>query len=49
MRSAFPGLRFKEYYFDPDRARMLISMSVQQALEQPPNYARNYLGDILER
>ncbi|CAL9113214.1 unnamed protein product [Musa acuminata var. zebrina] len=49
VRSAFPGLRFKTYYFDPDRARMLILMSLQQALEQPLNYARNYLGDILER
>ncbi|THU69003.1 hypothetical protein C4D60_Mb08t09770 [Musa balbisiana] len=35
--------------FDPDRAQMLISTSVQQAPEQSLNYARNYLGDILER
>ncbi|RWW25069.1 hypothetical protein GW17_00010617 [Ensete ventricosum] len=49
VRSAFPGLRFKAYYFDPDRVRALISTSVRQALEQPLNYARNYLGDILER
>ncbi|CAL9108468.1 unnamed protein product, partial [Musa textilis] len=49
VRSAFPGLRFKAYYFDPGRVRMLIWTSVQQALEQPLNYARSYLGDILER
>ncbi|THU55285.1 hypothetical protein C4D60_Mb11t04970 [Musa balbisiana] len=48
VRSAFPGLRFKAYYFDPDRVRGLISSSVRQALEQPLNYARNYLADILE-
>ncbi|KAG6508437.1 hypothetical protein ZIOFF_033811 [Zingiber officinale] len=49
VRSAFPGLRFKAYFFDPDRVRGLISTSVRQALEQPLNYARNYLADILER
>ncbi|RRT35251.1 hypothetical protein B296_00047238 [Ensete ventricosum] len=49
VRSTFPGLRFKAYYFHPDRVRGLISASVRQALEQPLNYARNYLADILER
>ncbi|WOL08713.1 hypothetical protein Cni_G17466 [Canna indica] len=49
MRSTFPGLRFKTYYFDPERVRGLISTSVRQALEQPLNYARNYLAEILER
>ncbi|XP_074566904.1 putative galacturonosyltransferase-like 7 [Curcuma longa] len=49
VRSAFPGLRFKTYYFDPDRVRWLISTSVRQALDQPLNYARIYLADILER
>ncbi|KAJ0961146.1 hypothetical protein J5N97_000896 [Dioscorea zingiberensis] len=48
VRSAFPELRFKVYYFDPDRVRGLISTSVRSALEQPLNYARNYLADILE-
>ncbi|RZS15056.1 hypothetical protein BHM03_00046832, partial [Ensete ventricosum] len=48
VRSAFPGLRFKAYHFDPERVRGLISTSVRQALEQPLNYARNYLADILE-
>ncbi|XP_073052566.1 probable galacturonosyltransferase-like 7 [Primulina eburnea] len=48
VRSTFPELKFKVYYFDPERARSLISSSVRQALEQPLNYARNYLADILE-
>lgn len=48
VRSTFPELRFKVYFFDPDRVRRLISTSVRQALEQPLNYARNYLADILE-
>ncbi|KAJ6819279.1 uncharacterized protein M6B38_403535 [Iris pallida] len=48
VRSAFPNLRFKVYSFNPDRVRGLISSSVRQALEQPLNYARNYLADILD-
>lgn len=48
VRSTFPKLKFKAYYFDPERVRNLISTSVRQALEQPLNYARNYLADLLE-
>lgn len=48
VRSSFPQLKFKVYYFDPEIVRGLISMSVRQALEQPLNYARNYLADLLE-
>ncbi|PKA57717.1 putative galacturonosyltransferase-like 7 [Apostasia shenzhenica] len=48
VRTAFPRLRFKVYYFDPEKVRGLISTSVRQALEQPLNYARNYLADMLE-
>lgn len=48
VRSTFPQLNFKVYYFDPERVRSLISTSVRQALEQPLNYARNYLPDLLE-
>ncbi|CAI9105362.1 OLC1v1004270C1 [Oldenlandia corymbosa var. corymbosa] len=48
VRSTFPQLKFKVYYFDPERVRSLISTSVRQALEQPLNYARNYLADLLE-
>ncbi|CAK9185812.1 unnamed protein product [Ilex paraguariensis] len=48
VRSTFPQLKFKVYFFDPNRVRSLISSSVRQALEQPLNYARNYLADLLE-
>ncbi|KAL5560955.1 hypothetical protein UlMin_030702 [Ulmus minor] len=48
VRSTFPQLKFKMYYFDPKIVRNLISTSVRQALEQPLNYARNYLADLLE-
>ncbi|GMH25875.1 hypothetical protein Nepgr_027718 [Nepenthes gracilis] len=48
VRSTFPQLKFKVYYFDPEVVRSLISTSVRQALEQPLNYARNYLADLLE-
>ncbi|KAJ1699321.1 hypothetical protein LUZ63_007833 [Rhynchospora breviuscula] len=48
VRSVFPQLRFNVYFFDPNRVRGLISTSVRQALEQPLNYARNYLADLLE-
>ncbi|PIN04642.1 Polygalacturonate 4-alpha-galacturonosyltransferase [Handroanthus impetiginosus] len=48
VRSTFPELKFRVYYFDPERVRSLISSSVRQALEQPLNYARNYLADLLE-
>ncbi|CAM8987811.1 unnamed protein product [Rhodiola kirilowii] len=46
--STFPQLKFKVYYFDPKIVLNLISTSVRQALEQPLNYARNYLADLLE-
>ncbi|KFK37526.1 hypothetical protein AALP_AA4G268500 [Arabis alpina] len=48
VRSTFPKLNFKVYYFDPEIVRRLISSSVRQALEQPLNYARNYLVELLE-
>ncbi|KAK4282540.1 hypothetical protein QN277_013902 [Acacia crassicarpa] len=48
VQSTFPQLKFKVYYFDPKIVRNLISTSVRQALEQPLNYARNYLADLLE-
>ncbi|XP_047315950.1 probable galacturonosyltransferase-like 7 [Impatiens glandulifera] len=48
VRSTFPQLKFKFYYFDPEIVRSLISTSVRQALEQPLNYARNYMADLLE-
>ncbi|WJX85133.1 putative galacturonosyltransferase-like 7 [Trifolium repens] len=48
VQSTFPELKFKVYYFDPNIVKNLISTSVRQALEQPLNYARNYLADLLE-
>ncbi|TYI51056.1 hypothetical protein E1A91_D12G148500v1 [Gossypium mustelinum] len=48
VQSTIPQLKFKVYYFDPEIVRNLISSSVRQALEQPLNYARNYLADLLE-
>lgn len=48
VRSAFPRLNFKVYHFDHNRVRKFISSSVRHALEQPLNYARNYLADMLE-
>lgn len=48
VRSTFPKLKFKVYYFNPKIVQRLISTSVRQALEQPLNYARNYLADLLE-
>lgn len=48
IRDVFPSLKFKVYYFDSEIVREKISSSVRQALEQPLNYARNYLADLLD-
>ncbi|XP_059655974.1 probable galacturonosyltransferase-like 9 [Cornus florida] len=48
VRSTFPSLNFKVYIFREDTVINLISSSIRQALENPLNYARNYLGDILD-
>ncbi|XP_010913423.1 probable galacturonosyltransferase-like 9 [Elaeis guineensis] len=48
VRSVFPSLRFKIYPFREKLVRGLISASVREALENPLNYARNYLADLLE-
>ncbi|XP_074274491.1 putative galacturonosyltransferase-like 9 [Silene latifolia] len=48
VRSTFPGLNFKVYIFREDTVINLISSSVRHALDNPLNYARNYLGDILD-
>ncbi|KAG6654427.1 probable galacturonosyltransferase-like 9 [Carya illinoinensis] len=49
VRSTFPSLNFKVYIFREDTVINLISSSIRQALENPLNYARSYLGDILGR
>lgn len=48
VRSTFPSLNFKLYPFDSNQVQNLISTSIRSALEQPLNYARTYLADILE-
>lgn len=48
VRSTFPSLSFKVYIFREDMVINLISSSIRQALENPLNYARNYLGDMLD-
>ncbi|KAG2402855.1 hypothetical protein LR48_Vigan02g112900 [Vigna angularis] len=47
IKTTFPYLRFKTYRFDSNRVRGKISKSIRQALDQPLNYARIYLSDIL--
>ncbi|CAL0331488.1 unnamed protein product [Lupinus luteus] len=46
--STFPSLNFKVYIFREDTVINLISSSIRRALENPLNYARNYLGEILD-
>ncbi|WOL20242.1 hypothetical protein Cni_G29046 [Canna indica] len=48
VRSVFPSLRFDVYPFREELVSGLISSSVRQALENPLNYARAYLADLLE-
>nr|XP_043606112.1 probable galacturonosyltransferase-like 9 [Erigeron canadensis] len=48
VRSTFTSLNFKVYIFREDTVINLISSSIRVALENPLNYARNYLGDILD-
>ncbi|KAL5974294.1 putative galacturonosyltransferase-like 9 [Asimina triloba] len=48
VRSTFPSLAFKIYRFDGEPVKKLISSSVRRALENPLNYARNYLADVLD-
>lgn len=47
IKSTFPYLKFETYHFETRRVRGLISKSIRQALDQPLNYARIYLANIL--
>ncbi|KAH7690852.1 Polygalacturonate 4-alpha-galacturonosyltransferase protein [Dioscorea alata] len=47
--AAFPSLPFAVHRFDPALVRGKISSSVRRALDQPLNYARIYLADLLPR
>ncbi|KAJ0678422.1 putative polygalacturonate 4-alpha-galacturonosyltransferase [Helianthus annuus] len=48
LHKTFPSLTFKLYIFREDSVINLISSSIRVALENPLNYARNYLGEILD-
>ncbi|KAF5746651.1 galacturonosyltransferase-like 9 [Tripterygium wilfordii] len=48
VKSTFPSLNFQVYIFKEDKVINLISSSIRQALDNPLNYARNYLGDLLD-
>ncbi|XP_010279126.1 PREDICTED: probable galacturonosyltransferase-like 4 [Nelumbo nucifera] len=47
INSTFPYLNFNVYHFDFKRVHGKISKSIRLALDQPLNYARIYLADIL--
>ncbi|KAI5056722.1 hypothetical protein GOP47_0028540 [Adiantum capillus-veneris] len=47
INSTFPYLKFKVYRFDESLVKDKISTSIREALEQPLNYARTYIADIL--
>ncbi|XP_074274174.1 putative galacturonosyltransferase-like 4 [Silene latifolia] len=47
IKTTFPFLKYNVYRFDSSRVRGKISKSVRQALDQPLNYARIYLADII--
>lgn len=47
MESTFPYLNFKIYHFESNRVRGMISKSIRQSLDQPLNYARIYLSEII--
>ncbi|MCO5610169.1 hypothetical protein L7F22_064404 [Adiantum nelumboides] len=47
IRLTFPYLKFKVYHFDVSLVKDKISASIRAALEQPLNYARSYLAEIL--
>ncbi|KAJ6350887.1 hypothetical protein OIU78_006917 [Salix suchowensis] len=47
MTTTFPYLSFHLYHFNTDLVRGKISSSIRRALDQPLNYARIYLADLL--
>ncbi|XP_065879301.1 probable galacturonosyltransferase-like 10 [Euphorbia lathyris] len=48
VNSAFPSLKFKVYTFNENLVNDLISISIRPALDNPLNYARSYLSEILD-
>lgn len=47
ITATFPYLNFEIYRFDTNLVKGKISYSIRQALDQPLNYARIYLADLL--
>lgn len=48
LRATFPSLAFTVYPFaEEKKVKSLISSSIRQALDNPLNYARTYLADII--
>ncbi|XP_068651674.1 probable galacturonosyltransferase-like 3 [Aristolochia californica] len=45
--STFPYLNFRLYHFDINIVKGKISVSIRRALDQPLNYARIYLAELL--
>ncbi|CAL9196851.1 unnamed protein product [Musa hybrid cultivar] len=48
VRSVFPALRFEVYPFRAELVSGLISSSVRVALQNPLNYVRAYLADLID-
>ncbi|KAK7365109.1 hypothetical protein VNO80_13924 [Phaseolus coccineus] len=48
VHTSFPSLRFKVHVFEQSLVGNLISPSIRQALDNPLNYARSYLADLLD-
>ncbi|CAN8293814.1 unnamed protein product [Cochlearia groenlandica] len=47
ISTTFPYLKSQIYHFDPNLVKSKISSSIRRALDQPLNYARIYLADLL--
>ncbi|KAF5745294.1 galacturonosyltransferase-like 3 [Tripterygium wilfordii] len=47
ISNTFPYLNFHVYHFDTNLVKGKISSSIRRALDQPLNYARIYLADLL--
>lgn len=47
ITTTFPNLKFTMYNFNPSTVKTLISSSIRQALDEPLNYARIYLGNLV--
>ncbi|KAJ9683553.1 hypothetical protein PVL29_019220 [Vitis rotundifolia] len=48
VRSVFPSLNFRVHVFNESLVKGLISSSIRRALDNPLNYARSYLADMLD-